>query len=234
MKIDKHFIRMNSQDVHYVTAGEGFPLLLLHGGSNDWHEWKDNIDALSEHYRVIAPDIIGFGLSDKSKEIYSIKDFIIFTNDFISALQLERVHIIGHSLGARVALEFASYYPERIDKVVSIAPWGLGRLSNLGYVIGALAHWLRKLTFKPQPYPVLSLDGPDSNPETFNERLKSIKAQTLIIWGQRDRYLSVKQAHKAHELIEKSSVEIFKNCGHAPQREDKDHFNELIPEFLLS
>lgn len=231
-KIESCWLRINNHDVHYVTAGKGSPIVLLHGGANDWHEWEDNIDALSRHHRILAPDIIGFGLSDKSKGIYRLADFINFTRDFISALQLERTHLIGHSLGARICLDFAFHFPERVDKLVLIALWGLGRLSPLGYLVGIIAWASRKLAFKRKPYPSVQPDETERSTQALLSRLERIDVPSLIVWGRRDMYIPVRQALKAYELLRNSRLEIFTHCGHAPQREDSQRFNKLVLDFL--
>jgi pimeloyl-ACP methyl ester carboxylesterase len=105
--MESQWLKIDNHTIHYVEMGNGFPLVLLHGGANDWRGWKKNIVALAQRYRVIAPDVVGFGRSDKSKSIYGIDDFVNYLWGFVSALNIERMHLAGHSLGGRIALEFA-------------------------------------------------------------------------------------------------------------------------------
>ena len=70
--MESRWLKIDDHNIHYIELGDGFPLLLLHGGANDWRGWEKNIKTLAQHYRVIAPDIVGFGKSDKSKSVYGI------------------------------------------------------------------------------------------------------------------------------------------------------------------
>ncbi len=230
--LEGRWIEVDDHRIHYVDAGDGFPLIMLHGGANDWHDWEENIEPLAQHYRVIAPDIAGFGKSDKSKGAYGIDDFVHYIKGLVQALGLERVHMAGHSLGGRIGLEFACHYPERISKLITVAPFGFGRLSTWGFVLGAFMYWARKLFLRKQPYPTLKLDYSKDGFKQFAEKLKRVEVSTMIIWGERDIYLPVNHAYLANGILANSRLEVMPNCGHVPQKTDSDLFNKLVLDFL--
>ncbi|MCX6013129.1 MAG: alpha/beta hydrolase, partial [Chloroflexi bacterium] len=89
----------------------------------------------------------------------------------------------------------------------------------------------RKLTFQRQPYPIIKIDYSDGEIKNFSDRLQKIKVPSLILWGQKDRYVSVEQGYRMQKLIPASSLEVF-NCGHTPQREESKHFNEIVLNFM--
>ena len=95
--------------VHYLKAGCGSPVLFLHGGASDSRDWLGTGEALSRSYSLYAPDLPGFGLSDKPKDAYHISDFIEFILGFIRELNLDSPVLVGHSLGGRLCLEIAPY-----------------------------------------------------------------------------------------------------------------------------
>ena len=230
--MESQWLKIDDHSIHYVELGDGFPLVLLHGGANDWHSWEKNIEALAQRYRVIAPDIVGFGKSDKSKSVYSIDDFINYLGGFISALNIKRIHLAGHSLGGSIALEFACRYPDKVKKLIPVAPFGFGRLSTWGYILGVVSYWGRKLVFRKQTYPTLDLDYSQNGFKEFMEKLKKVEVSTMIVWGEKDPYLPVKQAYIASSVLPNSRAEVMPLCGHSPQSGDCDLFNKLVLGFL--
>ena len=230
--LEGRWIEVDDHRIHYVDAGDGFPLIMLHGGANDWHDWEQNIEPLAQYFRVIAPDIAGFGKSDKSKGAYGIEDFIQYLTGMIDVLGLERVHLAGHSLGGRIGLEFACLYPERISKLIAVAPFGFGRLSTWGFILGVITYWGRKLLFRKKPYPTLKLDYSRDGFKEFADKLKTVQVPTMIVWGEKDIYLPVNHAYLANGILVNSRLEVMPNCGHVPQKADSDLFNKLVIDFL--
>jgi pimeloyl-ACP methyl ester carboxylesterase len=230
--MESRWLKIDDHNIHYVELGDGFPLLLLHGGANDWHGWGKNIEVLAQHYRVIAPDIVGFGKSDKSKSVYGIDDFVDYLSGFVSGLNIERMHLAGHSLGGRIALEFACRYRDKIEKLIPVAPFGFGSLSTRGFIFGVLSYWSRKLFFMKQPYPTLDLDYSKDGFREFMAKLKKMEVPTMIVWGEKDPYLPAKHAYIANSVLPNSKVEVLPKCGHSPQNADSTLFNKLVLDFL--
>jgi 4,5:9,10-diseco-3-hydroxy-5,9,17-trioxoandrosta-1(10),2-diene-4-oate hydrolase len=114
VEIESRWVKVGEVNTHYMTAGEGPPLLLLHGGANDWTDWKPNIGPLSQHYRVYAPDLVGYGLSDSPEAEYSMGYFVDFLYDYTQALGLKRANLAGYSVGGGIALGFALRFPGRV------------------------------------------------------------------------------------------------------------------------
>jgi pimeloyl-ACP methyl ester carboxylesterase len=110
--------------MHYICRGAaGSPVILIHGLMDSAFHWHKNIDALAEHHRVWAIDLIGFGFSSRPREPnYSLKAYAQHVREFMDAQNIDRASIVGHSLGGAVALEFAHDRPERVDKLILIAP----------------------------------------------------------------------------------------------------------------
>jgi pimeloyl-ACP methyl ester carboxylesterase len=98
-------------------------VILIHGLMDSAFHWHKNIDALAEHHRVWAIDLIGFGFSSRPREPnYSLKAYARHVFEFMDAQGIDRASIVGHSLGGAVALEIAHDYPKRVDKLILIAP----------------------------------------------------------------------------------------------------------------
>ncbi len=109
----------------FVLAGEGPPILLVHGIGDSSESWRALIPELAEHYTVIAPDLLGHGQSDKPRADYSIGAYANAMRDLLSVLDIDRVTVVGHSLGGGVAMQFAYQFPERCERLVLISTGGV-------------------------------------------------------------------------------------------------------------
>jgi pimeloyl-ACP methyl ester carboxylesterase len=121
-----HYVTLHGHRRAYVMAGQGPALLLLHGLGCDHTTWEPVIDSLARHYTVIAPDLLGHGLSDKPRADYSLGGYANGMRDLITVLGIDKVTVVGHSFGGGVAMQFAYQFPERTERMVLVASGGLG------------------------------------------------------------------------------------------------------------
>ena len=110
----------------YVMAGQGPALLLLHGLGCDHTTWEPVIRSLAKKYTVIAPDLLGHGRSAKPRADYSVGGYANGMRDLLTVLNIDKVTVVGHSLGGGVAMQFAYQFPERTERMILVAPGGLG------------------------------------------------------------------------------------------------------------
>jgi pimeloyl-ACP methyl ester carboxylesterase len=110
----------------YVKAGAGPALLLLHGLGCDHTTWAPVVSALARRHTVIAPDLLGHGLSAKPRADYSLGGYANGMRDLLTVLGVDKVTVVGHSFGGGVAMQFAYQFPERTERLVLVAPGGLG------------------------------------------------------------------------------------------------------------
>lgn len=115
-----HSKTVNGVDIHYTIAGEGPPVFLLHGWPFTSYSWRHTIPALAEHYTVIAPDLRGYGYSGKPATGYDKRTMAADIKALAEALGFEKIALIGHDRGARVATRFAKDHPGFIDRLVTI------------------------------------------------------------------------------------------------------------------
>jgi len=121
--------RLHGHRVSYRTGGrEGDPLLLLvHGITNSSETWEPVLPLLAQHFRVIAPDLLGHGESDKPRGDYSLGAAASLLRDLMLALGYEHATVVGHSLGGGIAMQLAYQFPERVARLVLVSSGGLGR-----------------------------------------------------------------------------------------------------------
>jgi len=119
---------MGSLRVHHTHGGQGAPVLFIHGlGSSGYIEWRFNLEPASERSHVFAPDLPGFGRSDKPTARYGVPYFTRFIERYLEGRGLHSVSVVGASLGGRIALELALQNPRLVRKLVLVNALGLGR-----------------------------------------------------------------------------------------------------------
>jgi pimeloyl-ACP methyl ester carboxylesterase len=122
------FLQMGSLRVHHTHGGRGSPVLFIHGlGSSGYIEWRFNLEAASVAHRVYAPDLPGFGRSEKPRARYGVPYFTRFIVRYMEGRGLRSAAVVGASLGGRVALELALENPRLVRKLVLVNALGLGR-----------------------------------------------------------------------------------------------------------
>lgn len=109
----------------FVLAGNGPPVLLIHGIGDSSESWRHLIPTLARNHTVIAPDLLGHGESEKPRADYSIGAYANAMRDLLSVLDIDRVTVVGHSLGGGVAMQFAYQFPERCERLVLISTGGV-------------------------------------------------------------------------------------------------------------
>jgi pimeloyl-ACP methyl ester carboxylesterase len=242
MKLSKREIQVRGHWVRYEVAGEGEPVILVHGlsGSSRW--WVRNIPSLAEHYRVHLVDLPGFGTMRHLRRHFSLVEAASWLSAWMDAVRLPQAHLVGHSMGGYVCLRLAASRPEPVRRLVLAAPAGLptGR-SIPGHLIPLLgAAYLATPSFLP----VLLRDalrmGPitlwraarDLLAEDVRQDLHSIKAPTLLIWGENDPLVPPAVGTVMREEIPDSRLLVLKGAAHVPMFDRPDEFNAALLGFF--
>ena len=120
-------ITLHGNRVSFLRAGEGPPLLLLHGIAGSRDTWAPLIPALSDEFTVIVPDMLGHGTSAKPRGDYSLGAYAAGARDLLLALGYESATVVGHSLGGGVAMQFAYQFPAHTERLALVSSGGLGQ-----------------------------------------------------------------------------------------------------------
>jgi haloacetate dehalogenase len=118
MKIYSRTIHANGICQHYLEAGDGPAVLLLHGFPETSYPWRFQIPELAAKYRVIAPDLRGYGETDKPSSGYDKRTMTTHLRELMRALNLPKIALVGHDRGARVATRFAKDHSEAVDRLI--------------------------------------------------------------------------------------------------------------------
>jgi len=119
------FMILNGRKIHYRDEGEGPTIVLIHGTGASLHTWEDWTKDLIKDYRVIRLDLPAYGLTGQDpQKRYSSKDYVDLLDAFLTELQVDKFHLAGNSLGGLVSWLYASYHPEKVEKLVLLDPSG--------------------------------------------------------------------------------------------------------------
>ena len=126
--VTQHSLVVHGHEVQYAQAGTAGPVVVLvHGIASRAAQWERVMSLLGERHRVIAPDLLGHGLSAKPRGDYSLGAQACGIRDLLATLGHDRVSLVGHSLGGGIAMQFAYQFPERVERLALVSSGGLGR-----------------------------------------------------------------------------------------------------------
>jgi pimeloyl-ACP methyl ester carboxylesterase len=117
-RVEDRFAVVNGVRLHYVIAGRGEPVILLHGYAQNSHMWRPLIPELAKTHTVIGPDLRGFGRSSKPVGGYDKKTMAQDVHALVTSLGVKRASVVGHDIGLMVAYAYASQYPAEVDRIV--------------------------------------------------------------------------------------------------------------------
>ncbi|HEU4947209.1 MAG TPA: alpha/beta fold hydrolase [Kribbella sp.] len=123
-------VTLHGHRLSYLDSGIGPVVLFIHGILGSHRNWAHLIDRMNDDHRVIVPDLFGHGHSAKPMGDYSLGSHAATMRDLLDRLGIERVTLVGHSLGGGIAMEFYYLFPERVERLVLVASGGLGREVN--------------------------------------------------------------------------------------------------------
>lgn len=229
--------------IRYLEAGEGNPgppLVMIHGylaGADYW--FPHTLPALSREFRVIAPDLPGYGYSDSMAE-HNLSSYAWIMNRFMDDLELSEVLLMGHSMGGQVAVAAAAGRPERVKALLLVDSAGLPQggpawRKPVQMLTDASMRHIRM-------YPVIL--RLNSRARARKEGLKMMRYQhitsllktltmpTLIIWGSRDRVIPVEHGSLLARLIPNARLAVIVGAGHMPFYHKSKEFNRIAAGFL--
>jgi 2-hydroxy-6-oxonona-2,4-dienedioate hydrolase len=239
-------------EFRYVSEGKGEPLVLLHGLFGALSNFNSAIAHFSQRNRVIVPVLPLYTMPVLSTGVSSLADHL---NRFLDHLGLERVHLLGNSLGGHVALIFASRHPQRVATLVLTGSSGLyenafgesfPRREDKDYIRRKVAvtfhdpkHATEELV--EECYNVINDRGnllrilalaKSAIRHNMAAEIPKLSMPCCLIWGKQDIVTPPEVAEDFHRLLPNSSLYWIDACGHAPMMEHPQEFNRLLEHWL--
>ena len=247
--------------IHYLEAGSGPVVILLHGLGGDTSNWAQTVGALAQKYRVIVLDQIGFGKSDKPFINYRVGTLVDFLAGFCKELKIEQASLVGNSLGGWTAAAFALAHPEKVDRLVLVDAAGFKPeaiidprtvnalnpstrddvrriLSMVFYNKSFTSDAAVDLMFARRiasgdGYTIQRfIDSVVNGYDMLDGKLSALKHRTLIVWGREDLLTPIAMGERFKREIPNSELLVLEKCGHVPQIEKASEFNAAVLKFL--
>jgi pimeloyl-ACP methyl ester carboxylesterase len=254
-------IAVFGQTIHYWDVGSGPVVVLVHGLGSRKEDWLPVLEPLAQKYRLLVPDQIGFGKSDKPLLDYSVQTYVDFLNEFLRQLKVEKASLVGESLGGWISGLYAVELADgarliALDKLVLVDAAGLKQdapipnlnpssLATMRGVMEAVFYdtsWLNEDALRKvftdklathDAYTVRSfLGNPMIATERLDDRMGKIKTPTLVVWGKQDKLLPMALGERYAAGIAGAKLVSFDKCGHVPPVEKTDEFVAALTAFL--
>lgn len=268
------FVELDGMRWHVRDSGDRSPgetappVLMLHGFGSSLHTWEAWAQALQSDLRVLRVDLPGAGLSSPPPDNdYSDERAVQLLLALLDHLQLPQVQLLGHSMGGRLAWRFAAAHPERVARLVLVAPDGF---ASPGFEYGKAPEvgWSLRLMRQILPRPVLrmGLAPAYANPKLLQDEtvkryhdlllapgnrdamiarmeqvvlqdpvpmLRTIQAPTLLLWGELDQMIPVKNAQDYLQVMPNARLQVVPGLGHVPHEEAPELGLDGLKQFLL-
>jgi 3-oxoadipate enol-lactonase len=217
-------------------------IVCIHGAGGDSEQWKYQLAYFSRHYRVIAPDLRGHGMSERPRSAYSLEEFLWDFTQMLEQLKVEEPFILlAHSFGGPIAMTFAAAQPQRLSRLALIATAPEMHLSPFVELMLRLPLPLRTLE-RLQPLLAPQLHAPlhvlqrilagTLFPWRGWALLPTISTTTLLLAGQLDFIVPVSAMQRMHAGLPNSRIEVIRYARHLPQIERAEATNRHIESFV--
>jgi len=252
------FVQVGAHRIHYWTAGNGPPLLLVHGVAMRAEDWAPLFRTLKRGHRIYAPDLLGYGESDQPRDSdYSIATQSDVVRGFMDAMQLRQPDVAGVSMGGWIALKIAAEDPKRVRRLVLLSSAGLSFDSTLrenSFSATTLEEQRRSFALQSDLAPKL----PDFILRDFlrlskkkawivrasmrsmlarrdlllDRKLQRVRMPVLIVAGTTDRIVPFDVAKRLHAELPQSRLVTLDGCGHLAVIECRDATLRAMLQFF--
>lgn len=247
--------------LHYIEAGQGPALLLLHGLGADWQDWEAQIPAFAPFRRVIAPDLRGFGASDRPGSGYCIEQFASDCWALFDTLGIRRTALLGHSMGGAVALQMTLDRPQSVERLMmanSVPSFRPNSIAARGEIMTRRLlmrlfgpRWLARLSARrmfPRPDQRALRSRVIRRAETADrdaylaalksltqwdvrDRLPGLDVPTLVLASQCD-YFASRDQEAFVKALPRGGMQVFPGARHGLPMERPAEFNAAVLRFL--
>ncbi|MBI3631484.1 MAG: alpha/beta hydrolase [Candidatus Staskawiczbacteria bacterium] len=249
-------IIVKNLSVRYKIFGEKRPMhskiiLILHGWGSNSDRWQEIGQALSEKgFKVIIPDMPGFGKSETPKIPWNFNNYVSFIKEFAEDLNFKNFYLLGHSFGGAIAVKIAIDAPQKVDKLFLVACACIRKRTVLKKVLAKISKIVKVFSFLPfyalarkafYKFIIRKSDYVYTQgimketylsviSEDLSWHLSFIKVPTVIIWGDKDELTPVENAYFINQKISNSKLIIVPDAGHDLNRKKPEILVEKITE----
>ncbi len=254
------YVQAGPHRLRYLESGAGEPLVLVHGlGSSAMQDWGRLVPLLGRHYHVYAPDLPGFGRSERPAAAdYGIPMQVEAVRAFMAAVGVSRARVVGNSMGGWIVARLAGEHPELVLKLVAVAPAGM-RPDDAAPIPAeallprdedAVRRLVAVVRHKPPPMPSFlvrdvlarrlreewiirrTLESMRAGRDWLNGTLARADMPVLVLWGKQDRLIPVAYAAPLQAEFKHAALKLLDDCGHVPMADCPEAFDRELLAFL--
>jgi pimeloyl-ACP methyl ester carboxylesterase len=222
-------------------------LVFLHGWLGSWRYWMPTMDNLSDRFRTYAFDMWGFGDSDRNPQRYSLEAYVAQLDLFMEELGVMKASLVGHAMGAAVALMFATLYPERVDRIMAVStPLAAAAVSKRLASSGGGSLLDRMLGRRGvADYPEVDMEATKTDANAVVATARSLdgldlrgaldeldNTPTLLVYGAKDPFVSPLTNDDLRDLDGNVRPIGLNDSGHFPMLDEASKFQRLLRDFL--
>lgn len=262
--VESRFVQVEGRRIHYFEAparggGPGRPLVLVHGLGGRGEDWSPMLAELAGRgFHVYAPDLLGYGRSERPDVSYSMAMEAGVVEGFMTAVGVPRADVAGWSMGGWVAMLLTLDYPERVDRLVVMDSAGVRFPATYDATlftptdVAGVHRLLGMLTPRTLPIPDFlaralvrslakskwvidrSLASMTGGADQLDGRLGSVRQPMLIVWGAQDALIPISAGEQIHRAVPQSRMAVMEGCGHLAPTECSKGVLGAMAEFLLA
>jgi pimeloyl-ACP methyl ester carboxylesterase len=241
-------ILLHDEIVHYEVLGRGRPLVFLHDWVGSWRYWIPTMQAASISFRTYALDLWGFGDTAKNPQDYAIEQQTGLLAEFLQAMGIGKIALIGHGLGAIIALRFAARNPGAVDRAMAVSLPLDETLIHPRLRTSApheLADWLLgRAPYTDAAREAARVEAPKADPKAIVLSLASLQRLDLLrlpvaaslpcvlVNGLLDPMVAAPPPEFTAQLPDQIHSVAFEQSGHYPMLDEPSKFNRLLADFL--
>ncbi|RMW39809.1 MAG: alpha/beta hydrolase [Nitrosopumilus sp.] len=260
--MNEKFLQIDGNKIRYLESGNSEKtLVLIHGLGASAERWEQVIPIFAEKFRVVIPDLIGFGYSDKPLADYTIDFFSDFLGKFMQTANIEFPYLIGSSLGGQISAEYTASNQNDVDKLILVSPSGVMKQSTPAldaYIMAALypneqnaktafelmegsgesvdqkivSNFIERMQLPNAKLAFMSTILGLKNAEIITKKLPSILNETMLIWGSDDPVIPIHHADDFVASLTDCRFVRMDGCGHTPYVQAPQAFSEKVLDFL--
>ncbi len=244
-------IIINGFKTNYQVFGEGKPFLVLHGWGSNSDRWASVAEEISKKgFKVIVPDLPGFGKSDALSTAWNMNNYVKWVEDFIKEIKVGEFYLMGHSFGGALAVKLTIKRPQDVKRLFLVAAASVRKRTTKKWAFNNISKVIKKLSFLPfynffrksfykfiirkSDYPYVEGLMKETFKNVISEDLSQftgfIRTPTVIIWGDKDESTPVEDAYFMNKKIRNSKLAIIKGAGHILNKECPEVLIEKILE----
>lgn len=239
--------------IHYEAVGRGRPIVFIHGWLGSWRYWWPSMQALSTHHRAFAFDLWGFGDSSKAtnpsnaSELYRFSVYVDMLDKFLDKLGITQpVTLVGHSLGAAIALRYASKYLGRVERLVTVALPVQGSSINERLLTTDADGFISRVLGKSNSFPEVDSETRKTDSLAINsvatelaginftQELDECPHPLLLVYGEQDPVIQQPpgEGNPLRQATKNRYYVTLDDCNHFPMLQQTAQFNRLVLDFI--